>query len=56
MINGVRYWTRQIQHRKWKQLPKDPHAILLAFNEEPALARLRELTELERTPLPLPKF
>jgi hypothetical protein len=29
--------------------------FLLAVNEEPALARLRELTELERTPLPPPK-
>jgi len=29
--------------------------FLIAVNEKPALARLRELTELERTPLPLAK-
>ena len=29
--------------------------FLLAVNERPALTRLRELTELERTPLPLPR-
>ena len=29
--------------------------FLLAVNERPALNRLRELTELERTPLPRPK-
>jgi hypothetical protein len=29
--------------------------FLIAVNERPALARLRELTELERTPLPRPK-
>jgi hypothetical protein len=29
--------------------------FLLAVNERPALTRLRELTELERTPLPRPK-
>jgi hypothetical protein len=29
--------------------------FLIAVNERPALSRLRELTELERTPLPLPK-
>ena len=30
--------------------------FLLAVNERPALVRLRELTELERTPLPRPKL
>jgi len=30
-------------------------AFLLAVNERPALTRLRELSELERTPLPQPK-
>ena len=29
--------------------------FLLAVNERPALARVRELTELERTPFPQPK-
>jgi hypothetical protein len=29
--------------------------FLLAVNDRPALARIRELTELERTPLPLAK-
>ena len=28
--------------------------FLLGLNERPALARVRELTELERTPLPVP--